>query len=35
MNEIIPFAATMDRPRDDHTKWSKLDRERQITYDIT
>ena len=22
-------------PRDDQTKWSKLDRERQMTYDIT
>ena len=25
----------MDRPRDDHTKWTKSDRERQISYDIT
>ena len=25
----------MDRPRDYHTKWSKSDRERQISYDIT
>ena len=25
----------MDRPRDYHTKCSKLDRERQIPYDIT
>ena len=25
----------MDRPRDDHTKWSKSDRERQILYDNT
>ena len=25
----------MDGPRDDHTKWSKSDRERQIPYDIT
>ena len=33
-NEIMPFAATwMDL--DDHTKWSKLERERQITYDTT
>ena len=23
----------MDGPRDDHTKWSKPDRERQISYD--
>ena len=25
----------MDGPRDDHTKWSKSDRERQISYDTT
>ena len=25
----------MDGPRDYHTKWSKADRERQISYDIT
>ena len=25
----------MDGPRDYHTKWSKLHRERQISYDIT
>ena len=25
----------MDGSRDYHTKWSKLDRERQIPYDIT
>ena len=25
----------MDGPRDDHTKWSKSERERQILYDIT
>ena len=25
----------MDRPRDDQTKWSKSDRERQILYHIT
>ena len=24
----------MGGPTDDHTKWSKLDRERQISYDI-
>ena len=24
----------MDGPRDNHTKWSKPDRERQIPYDI-
>ena len=25
----------MDGPRDYHTKWSKPDREKQISYDIT
>ena len=25
----------MDGPRDYHAKWSKLERERQISYDIT
>ena len=25
----------MDGPRDDHTKWSKSDREKQTSYDIT
>ena len=25
----------MDGPRDDQTKWSKLERERQIPHDIT
>ena len=25
----------MDGPRDDHTKWSKSDRETQISYDVT
>ena len=24
-----------DGPRDDHTKWSKSERERQVSYDIT
>ena len=33
-NEILPFAATLLGSRHYHTKWSKLDRERQITYDI-
>ena len=28
-------AICMDRPRDGHTEWSKPDRERQISYDIT
>ena len=27
--------SNMDGPRDYHTKWSKSDRERQISYDIT
>ena len=30
-NEMMPFASTMDGPRDCH----KSDRERQISYDIT
>ena len=25
----------MNEPRDNHTKWSKSNRERQISYDIT
>ena len=25
----------MDGPRDDHIKWNKLEREKQIPYDIT
>ena len=25
----------LDGPRDDHTKWSKSERERQTPYDIT
>ena len=29
------ICSNMDGPRDDHTKWSKSDRERQISYDIT
>ena len=29
------ICSNMVRPRDDHTKWSKSDRERQIPYDIT
>ena len=28
------ICSTMDGPRDYHTKWSKSDRERQISYDI-
>ena len=29
------ICSNMDGPRDYHTKWSKSDRERQISYDIT
>ena len=29
------ICSNMDGPRDFHTKWSKSDRERQISYDIT
>ena len=29
------ICSNMDGPRDDHTKWSKSERERQIPYDIT
>ena len=29
------ICSNMDATRDYHTKWSKLDRERQIPYDIT
>ena len=29
------IAATWMAPRDDHTKWSMSDRERQTSYDIT
>ena len=34
-HEIMPFAATwmMDEPKDNHAKWSKSDRGRQISYD--
>ena len=28
------ICSDMDGPRDCHTEWSKLDRERQISYDI-
>ena len=28
------ICSNMDGPRDDHTKWSKPDMERQISYDI-
>ena len=29
------ICSNVDGPRDYHTKWSKSDRERQISYDIT
>ena len=29
------ICSNMDAPRDDHTKWSKSDRGRQISYNIT
>ena len=29
------ICSNMDATRDDHTKWSKSERERQIPYDIT
>ena len=32
-NNVI--CGNMDGPRDYHTEWSKSDRERQISYDIT
>ena len=32
-NNVI--CSNMDGPRDYHAKWSKSDRERQISYDIT
>ena len=32
-NNVI--CSNMDGPRDCHTEWSKSDRERQISYDIT
>ena len=28
------ICSNMDGPRDDHTKWSKADQKRQISYDI-
>ena len=31
----VAICSNMDRPRDCHTKWSKSDRERQISCDIT
>ena len=34
-NEIMPFAANMDGPRDCHTERSKSDREGEILYNIT
>ena len=37
VNDInkIKRQLTMDGPRDYHTKWSKSERKRQISYDIT
>ena len=29
------MCSNMDGPRDYHTEWSKLDRERQVSYGIT
>ena len=29
------FCSNMDATRDDHTKWSQSERERQLPYDIT
>ena len=29
------ICSNMDRPRDYHVKWTKSDRKRQISYDIT
>ena len=34
-NEIMPFCSNTDGLGDYHTKWTKSDRERQISYDIT
>ena len=34
-NEMMPSRSNLDGPSDYHTKWNKLDRERQISYDIT
>ena len=31
----IVIYSNMDGPRDYHTKWSKSDKEKQISYDIT
>ena len=32
---LSAWTDNMDGPRDYHTKWSKPDRERQISYDFT
>ena len=34
-NEIMSFCRNMGGPRDYHTKWSKPNRERQVSHDIT
>ena len=31
----MPFGSSIGGPRDYHTKWSKSDRERKTSYDIT
>ena len=31
----IAICSNMDGPRDYHTEWNKIDRERQISHDIT
>ena len=33
-NKILPFVAKCRFSRDNHAKWSKSERERQISYDI-
>ena len=33
-SEIMPSAATMDRTRESHTKWSESEAERQTAYDV-
>ena len=31
----MKYCSNIDRPRDDHTKWSKSERGRQTPYDLT
>ena len=33
-NKILPFVAKCRLSRDNHAKWSKSEKERQISYDI-